>query len=244
MYEEHPSFEPLPDNAALWRYLDFTKFVSLLDKNALFFARADKLGDPFEGAFPEINILAMSLPQNDVPEDARLALGTFRREVRRFTLINCWHNNAHESAAMWRLYSREYDGVAIKTDFKSLTESLKGDQTVFVGKINYLDFETSFIDASNAFAPFLTKRVQFAHEQEVRAVYSDIPARDGAIDYSANPYEIGTYIDIDVRSLINEIVVAPYAEDWFVDLIGSVSAKYNIDAQVEKSSLTKEPTWI
>ena len=43
MYQEHPSFNPPSDNATLWRYMDFTKFVSLLDKSALFFVRADKL---------------------------------------------------------------------------------------------------------------------------------------------------------------------------------------------------------
>lgn len=40
---------PIPE-AALWRYMDFTKFVALLKDNALYFARADHLGDPFEGA--------------------------------------------------------------------------------------------------------------------------------------------------------------------------------------------------
>ena len=35
--------------------MDFTKFVSLLDKRALFFAGADTLGDPFEGSVSPIN---------------------------------------------------------------------------------------------------------------------------------------------------------------------------------------------
>ena len=51
-YEEHPVTEkPEDENVAIWRYLDFTKFVSLLDRRALFFVRADKIAelDPFEG---------------------------------------------------------------------------------------------------------------------------------------------------------------------------------------------------
>ena len=58
MYEEHPSFKSPPDDAVLWRYMDFTKFVSLLDKRALFFVRADKLGDPFEGTITKVNVTA------------------------------------------------------------------------------------------------------------------------------------------------------------------------------------------
>ena len=56
MYEEHPEFHSPPSEAVLWRYMDFTKFVSLLDRQALFFARSDKLGDPFEGSFPRGNL--------------------------------------------------------------------------------------------------------------------------------------------------------------------------------------------
>ena len=37
-------------DATLWRYIDFTKLVSFLEDQTIFFARADKLGDPFEGA--------------------------------------------------------------------------------------------------------------------------------------------------------------------------------------------------
>jgi hypothetical protein len=34
----------------LWRYMDFAKFVSLLETRSIHFARADVLGDSFEGA--------------------------------------------------------------------------------------------------------------------------------------------------------------------------------------------------
>jgi hypothetical protein len=46
MYVEHPAFEsPADENAKIWRYLDFTKFVALLDRRALSFARVDELTD-------------------------------------------------------------------------------------------------------------------------------------------------------------------------------------------------------
>ena len=38
MYAEHPSFHlPTNPSAKIWRYMDFTKFVSLLETNALYF---------------------------------------------------------------------------------------------------------------------------------------------------------------------------------------------------------------
>ena len=56
MYQELPIFELPPDDATLWRYMDFTKFVSLLEKQALFFSKPDRLGDPFEGSLPKKNL--------------------------------------------------------------------------------------------------------------------------------------------------------------------------------------------
>ena len=73
MFAEHPDLNPPQDNAVLWRYMDFTKFVSLLDRRALYFSRADKLGDPFEGSLSHINRLTRPhrLTQIGIPEEIR-----------------------------------------------------------------------------------------------------------------------------------------------------------------------------
>jgi hypothetical protein len=44
-------FQPLgnPDKK-LWRYMDFTKFISMLECGGLYFPHAPKLGDPIEGS--------------------------------------------------------------------------------------------------------------------------------------------------------------------------------------------------
>jgi hypothetical protein len=49
----HPAMRPLEDiTTPIWRYMNFTKFVSMLTSHALHFARADTLGDPIEGTLP------------------------------------------------------------------------------------------------------------------------------------------------------------------------------------------------
>jgi hypothetical protein len=56
-FEPHPEFKPPRDpKATIWRYTDFTKFLSLLDSSALFFSGVDLLGDPFEGLYPSSNL--------------------------------------------------------------------------------------------------------------------------------------------------------------------------------------------
>jgi hypothetical protein len=51
--DAHPTFKaPANREASLWRYMDFTKYVSMLEVKALFLARVDQFGDAFEGAWP------------------------------------------------------------------------------------------------------------------------------------------------------------------------------------------------
>ena len=64
MYEAHPGFTLLPDDAILRRHKDFPKFVSLPDDSTQSFAGADELCGPFEGShFPvKFNMLTVSTP--------------------------------------------------------------------------------------------------------------------------------------------------------------------------------------
>jgi hypothetical protein len=50
MVEKHSRYEWPPDDTVIWRYLDFTKFVEMVSSKSLFFSRADKFQDPFEGS--------------------------------------------------------------------------------------------------------------------------------------------------------------------------------------------------
>jgi len=104
MYKEHPEFKLPPSEAHIWRFMDFTKFVSLIDRSALFFCRSDLLEDPFEGHYPpaQIRIKQEEMEKRGAPRaaieciDERQGLqGLFKKIV----YINAWHINQHESAA-------------------------------------------------------------------------------------------------------------------------------------------------
>jgi hypothetical protein len=55
---EHPDFPAGSLDATIWRYIDFTKLVSILNSRSLFFARADQFDDPFEGSSTQANVEA------------------------------------------------------------------------------------------------------------------------------------------------------------------------------------------
>ena len=149
MYQTRNNFTPPPDDAVLWRYMSFTKFVSLLTTKALFFARADKLGDPFEGSLSQLNVDLSPVINSGIPEEQISLLHNHIKDQRRFVLVNCWHENEHESDAMWKLYSGNGEGIAIKTDFHSLKMSLVGKDNVYIGRVSYVDYGSTFIQEND-----------------------------------------------------------------------------------------------
>lgn len=248
MYEEHPVFNPPSTDAVLWRYMDFTKFVSILEKESLFFVRADKLGDPFEGSISKANkalrpIAYKEWYKDKTSKEALQTLVQFRKELPRFTLINCWHENPHESEAMWKMYAREKDGIAIKTNFDLFKKSFTCNETVSIGSVSYVDYNNYFIPERNTLIPFLHKRKSFEHEREVRAIVSAVPVNDGKSDMSRDICDIGKYYRVDLSVLIQEVVVAPFAPDWFLELVKSGTARYNFNFPVVKSSQADDPMW-
>lgn len=248
VYTQHHQLRPLPPNATLWRYLNFTKFVSLLDRQALFFSSVDRLGDPFEGSYPKANVDMREefMAQKTPEERQRISreVSAFTKGSRRHIVVNCWHRSGHESEAMWRLYSTESDGIAIKTDFSSFTQSFTGDKNVFVGEVIYIDYDTEAIDEQgNEFARYLTKRKSFEHEAEVRAISLNVPMRNGDIDRSPGAAGAGIYHDVDAGQLIKEVVVAPLAEDWFVELVQAVADQHGLSVPIRRSSLADSPRW-
>ncbi len=243
MYKEHPAFNPPPSNAVLWRYMDFTKFVSLLDKQSLFFPAADQLRDPFEGSVPTVNAVLRPIANPDIPKDTLRVFAQHLKESRRFTLISCWHENIHESEAMWGLYAREKDGIAIKTNFDSFKKSFICSEEIFIGRVNYVDYKNAIIPENNGFYPFLHKRKSFEHEHEVRAISWVRHKDDETFKKLRDEGLSGVCYEVDLSLLIQEVIVAPFAADWFMELVNSVAARYDLKSPIIKSALADSPTW-
>lgn len=239
MYKEHPGFEkPRNEKARIWRYMDFTKFVSLLDRKALFFPRADKLGDPFEGSFSEANIpIRAEIYRGEIPlED----ISEIYKRLREFTAISCWHINWYESAAMWKLYLKSDEGIAIRSNFDRLRNSLRDEKhDIFIGKVKYIDYEKDAIP-EGPLPSFVHKRKSFKHEVELRAVIQKLPPR-GLSSRSKRPFVDGLYVPVDLDVLISRIYLAPTCPEWLFELVKSVTRKYGLKKEVFQSDLDRVP---
>lgn len=223
--------------------MDFTKLVSMLESRALYFVRADRLGDPFEGSYSRANERMHLVMYADLPVEVQANLSTHQtvmaKQVRSVMFVNCWHMNHGESAGMWKLYAQTNEAVAIRSSFFRLANVF--DDSVYLGLVEYIDFENDWVPEGNIFYPYVHKRKSFAHEREVRAVTLNIPTKDGVPDFFAPQSLLGIEKIVDIAALVESVYVAPKCASWFRSLVEKVCKKYGLDKPVQQSSLDDEP---
>ena len=260
-HADHEAFTP-PDSpdAILWRYSSFGKMMSIIATGKMFFTKSSEFDDPYEGTVPRKSAEKMTnrdaralakRPFAQEPPRDRLVRGA--RELNRAMPVNCWCELPYESAAMWQLYAPADEGVAIRTSFGRLAKAFEEtDESVYIGRINYIDFETEEIPTHNTLYALMCKRREFEHEHEVRAVVSPYYASESR-DLTTPPFhgssEIhraehersGLSISINLDSLIESIWVAPTAPSWIRDSVESTVRKFGVTASVYQSELFRDP---
>lgn len=259
-FVEHSLFSPPSDpNATIWRYMDLAKFLSLIDKSALYFVRADKLAilDPFEGYYTNLNYelsnkqsptyssLLQQAKQMSNPTEAedylkrvaydQKAMQEGSKFFRERVFINSWHMQEHESAAMWSLYAKNSEGIAIESSYNYLINAFNSAQElVRIGKVIYKDYRREAIPLGNTYWPFLHKRMSFDHEKELRVIFDTVFEKD-PLD------EKGIYIPVNLEKLIRRIFVSPTAEHWMFELLKSLVNKYDLNKEIVQSDLSLIP---
>ena len=231
-----------PENpdVPLWRYMDFTKFVSMLENRALFLPMVAKLNDPFEGSYARGNEVLRPLVYRHLPNRFGLTAGEIVKRLRSFVAASCWHSNEQESAAMWKLYAKTHEAVCIQTTFRKLQGAI--GTAARVGMVRYVDYETDWIPESNPLAPFLYKRKSFEHEREVRALIPPANLEKILKEPQTEMKAPGEWVPFDIAQTIQSVFIAPDAPNWFLDLVKQVTTRYEHGAlPVVRSALAQTP---
>ena len=237
------------DDAALWRYMDFARFIALLERRALFFSSIRAFADRFEGALTSALIAQL---QHEG--------GTREREWRGWnaaSYLNCWNQDDDESVALWNMYTSPAGGVAIRSSVASIRAALDPPGSVpttapselYIGRVRYVDFATAEIPHDNAFWPLVHKRLPYAFEREVRLVLWPRPLIDEAQSLGGEIWvenlpgiaPVGYDVPLDPARLIEQVVVAPQAPDWLLELVGDLARRYRLDAAISRSTLDEDP---
>lgn len=178
---------------------------------------------------------------------------------RNKTYVNCWHINEVENYLMWKSYTNMNDSIAIKTNFMNLIDSLQcTPKEIYISQIQYTDFANDNSESKlggrtpNQFQIVLDmlfkKTLYFKHENELRLITDNLTYENkyhvAMIPAHINLHELdsnnGMEISIDIDKLIDEIYIAPNANEEFRQQVKNLLIQYNINMdKLKNSALTQ-----
>lgn len=263
--------QPPDPNVRIWRYVDLLKLLAFLQTRRLHFSRADKFDDRFEGSLTSLNVadrkrLLKHAFKHDQTKAQHIA-GTWRditRNAVRGAYVNCWHASETESQAMWKLYGTSTGSVAIQSTYRKLRDVLpshlcigeRGNQNeawrseVYLGMVQYRDYRSveESIPEGNLLYPFMSKRKELQHEQEVRAIalFGQALAAgssDGSRMLNRVSMPEGLRAEVDIDRLVETVCVQPGTPPWVKRAIEDLIRKCGWNVEVVPSEIDATPLY-
>ena len=229
MYSNNSNINLPDDDTIVWKYLDLSKFLDMLLSKKLFMSRSDKFEDQYEGTFsePTYEEIKKIAANNSKFLD-------YYKSHREKVVISSWHINEYESYAMWQIFTKNNEGLAIQSTIGRLKQALAPEKKYLqnIGAVNYIDYKKEYIPFDDTFFPFLFKRKSFQYEREVRIIS----------DTSGNRVSIndGLKVDVNIDQLIEKIYIHPKSENWYKNLVIELVQRLGFDFKIEKSDLESD----
>lgn len=198
----------------LYRYIPFETFADIVANKQLNLVSPAYWEDTYEGWFWN------TLVENGKPEQSQMV-----KEFRNCVFAQCWSKNK-DSVALWSIYSYNQKAIMIESSW----EKLKTLPNVIIKEIEYSEKAEINVDElyqilfhqskDNLVLPYTKKRSGFAHENEVRLF---------VVNKNFNGEKKSYTIQIENPSdIITNVLVHPFAQDWYVEIIERFCNTFNI----------------
>lgn len=252
--------DDLGEDDAILRYMDFEKFKLFL-QNGLRLPRADVFvkDDHFEGEYTEQVYAIAKLVFTGKEGKKKYLSETLKDEVnriRKHAFVSSWTMGDSESVAMWRLYGRNDNSVAVKTTVGRIKTEMEhafwareNEQTILakmmrkqIVKIEYIDHRihgaTKDFLGINEGKILHYKNIGYRHEEEIRILFDSSEQGRGGI---AEKIGEACLIPIRPQEFIQEVLVSPFACECFYDSVKDETGKYCPAVRVGWSALKFVP---
>lgn len=242
---DNPVFNPPSDKTIkLWRYMDFPKFMALLNSETLHLTRCDQFDDHFDRPRNQEDIKqqldkyshALSNKTLLTPEQVSDILrNVWRKYQKQYVFINCWHINQGESSVLWKVYGHPKEAVAIQTTYTRLRTVLPARYQI--GVVRYLDRDTYVKEEKDGFFSVMCKQKSFEHERELRVCYVDSyefqqDAKNPDEFLRSTNTRLFETVPIDLNALLESVRISPNAPAWFVKLVKDTLLRFGYDLPV------------
>jgi hypothetical protein len=222
----------------LRRYLDVPRLINVLKTSSLYLCRSDLFPDKFEGSFtPSLRgSISASYQKNKI----EYSYDKFKKELREGVFLNCWSLGVNDNMALWQLFGKTDDCVAITTTVAKLKTALNGfagSGKLSIRKVDYIrHWKDPEIEANPYSNIFRYKTVGYEFEQEVRVILDRFEST-----FESTSKDEGVFIPIDLGAFFRSIVVSPECSPWFKDVVKDLLKKYGVSCPVRNSSMAKNP---
>jgi hypothetical protein len=261
-------FLPVDFNEPVWRYSQPWKLLRDLGHKTLHLTLLDVLRqkcDPYECSVPP------SVHDDDLPlligssmttweqemidgvsgehhsvwsqEDGWTRVAHLRRGLLRIAHASCWRIGEEESEAMWKLYCGADEGIAVRSTFAKLRDSVTDPHTC-VSLINYFHYKTGRMPRrKHNWDPALNKRSAFKHEQEVRVLRYDPVDWDRAVADRTFMAAANIELPWNMADIVDQIVVHPQSSTAYFETVRTAVARLapTLADRVIRSEIVTEP---
>jgi len=230
-------YEPLPeslneyipnDKDIIWKYMSLDNFIYLLEYNCLYLPRADSNPIYFEGHFFKSDIYYLTNAYRkdggfEKPIDAAKEVFKHLEKYKSCTYLDCWHKNSDENFAMWKIYGKTDNSIAIKTSVKKLKNiyNNKEKSDCYLAEVLYYNFDDYNISklTNIDLLPFIRKPDFFYYEEEIRGIiqWGGMPGVEYPL-FETIPFTKRSE-HFELSDFVDEIVICPYSSDWLLKLI-------------------------
>ena len=234
MLEEVAQFNQLALEDKIWRYMTMAQFcnLGLTGKLHMQSIAATMLNDPYEGLLPKAfaEVLEPGLPYDPWP-----------------WLTSSWCLSEYNNFALWEIYG-DHQGVAIQTTVGKLKNRLgmgAWENSYHLFRIAYLDYSEGATMPSDwpqgtwlqdERLPYLCKRHEFKHEQEVRLLHK--MRDDTMVAWRAeesirpvNPDNITSQVPVNPNILVDKVYAHPKSKRWVRETIIKLIGQWKWNAE-------------
>jgi hypothetical protein len=253
----------ISDGNFLWKYLDFLKFLYLIQKNKIYFSRLDQFDDPFEGlnkriifdkyvidqtpSYEKLNPAFTHDQKLQIVFDAEQNL-KYIKEVASITQIaqfaSCWYLSKRESRAMWDIYC-DNNSIALRFPANYLVNLIKNEAQKYkdtkfdhmiIGNVNYQDL-------------YPPKDLNDPDYNSEKTNKFSVTTKDSSYSHENEFRFVANRIKPDIRTFGVEldfpklstldfhIITHPKIQDWKFELLQIFLEPYDLHNRLTRSSI-------
>jgi len=228
------------DDIEITRYMPMPQFIGLLSQG-MFIPKATLFNDELEG-------ISRLWYEGNLSEKQEIDW------AKEWTYISCWYKSFEESMAMWSIYGKYSEAIAIHTSTKKLIDLINQDSKLksypkrfnFISYMDHKDYPKPLYETkidkrtnrikrhifANLLDEFYYKHRAFQHENEIRLCVVDKKPLE---PFKPND-EQGIYVKNAIQC-VDMITLAPNSPQWYVETVRDVIKKFGFNVPVCRSEL-------